>query len=177
MESGVENKKLERRELRNKRGGKYWWEERCGLSFIVARPQRSPIIVNISKSRYRASGFKKPLFQSGIVRRGRWRLKSRYFRAKSWGEEGWGTIGNSEYNNTDKAEKSWLIKWMPLNFFRKLCEENYCLLNDVTRWRSCSGMMRGCVPRIRIWPPGCDKRSGALIGTGETPRPDWPRRV
>ncbi len=28
----------------------------------------------------------------------------------------------------------------------------YSLLNDIMRWRSCSGATRGCVNRIRLWP-------------------------
>ncbi len=45
-------------------------------------------------------------------------------------------------------------------------EEKRHLLNDVTALRSCSSVARGCVPRIHIWPPRRDERSGV---------PDWRR--
>ncbi len=46
------------------------------------------------------------------------------------------------------------------------------LLNDISRWCSCSGMPRGSVNRIRIWPLRRDDRSGVLIGAGGTRRSD-----
>ncbi len=44
-------------------------------------------------------------------------------------------------------------------------------------WRSCSGVLRGCVNRIRLWPLRRDDHSGVLIGAGGTQRTDWPARV
>ncbi len=41
--------------------------------------------------------------------------------------------------------------------------ENHGLLNGVTSWRSCSGVARGCVLRIRLWPLRRSDRSGVLI--------------
>ncbi len=55
--------------------------------------------------------------------------------------------------------------------------EIYSLLNDITRWPSCSGVPRGCVNRIRPWPLRRDDNSGILIGTGGTRRSDWSARV
>ncbi len=56
-------------------------------------------------------------------------------------------------------------------------QEKYSVLNDVTRWRSCSVVTRGCVNRIRLWPLRRDNQSGVLIGAGGTQRSDWPERV
>ncbi len=53
----------------------------------------------------------------------------------------------------------------------------YSLINDITRWRSCSGMPRGCVYRIRLWTVKQDDHSGVLIGAGGTRRSDWPELV
>ncbi len=53
----------------------------------------------------------------------------------------------------------------------------YSLLNDITRWRSCSGVRRGCVNRIRLLPLRHDDHSGVLIGVGGTRRSDWPACV
>ncbi len=53
----------------------------------------------------------------------------------------------------------------------------YRLLNGVMRWWQCSGVQRGCVNRIRLWPLRCDDHSGGLIGAGGTRRSDWPARV
>ncbi len=50
-------------------------------------------------------------------------------------------------------------------------------MNDAVRWRSRSGVMRGCVIRIRLWPPRRDERSGVLIGAGGMWSSDWPERV
>ncbi len=41
----------------------------------------------------------------------------------------------------------------------------------------CSVVTRGCVNRIRIWPPRRDYHSGALIGAGGARRSDWLERV
>ncbi len=49
----------------------------------------------------------------------------------------------------------------------------YSLLNDVTGWRTCSGVSRGCVNKIRLWPLRRDDRSGVLIGAVGTRRSDW----
>ncbi len=49
----------------------------------------------------------------------------------------------------------------------------YSLLNDIERWRSCSG----CVNKIRLWSLRRDDRSGVLIGAGGTRRSDWLARV
>ncbi len=53
----------------------------------------------------------------------------------------------------------------------------YSLLNDIKRWRSCSGVPRGCLNRIRLWPLRRDYHSGVLIGAGGERRSDWPARV
>ncbi len=53
----------------------------------------------------------------------------------------------------------------------------YSLLNDISRWRSCSGVPRGCVNRIRIWPLRRDDRSVILIRAGGTRRSVGPARV
>ncbi len=53
----------------------------------------------------------------------------------------------------------------------------YSLLNYITGWRSCSGVPRGCVNRIRLLALRRDDHSGVLIGTGGTRRSDWPARV
>ncbi len=53
----------------------------------------------------------------------------------------------------------------------------YSLLNDITRWRSCSGVLSGRVNRIRLWPLRCDEHSGVLIGAGGKRRSDWPAHV
>ncbi len=53
----------------------------------------------------------------------------------------------------------------------------YSLLNDITRWRPYSGVLRGSVNRIRIWPLRRDDHSGVLIGAGGPERSDWPARV
>ncbi len=53
----------------------------------------------------------------------------------------------------------------------------YSLLNDITRWRPCSGVPRGCVNRIRLWPLRRDDQSGVLIGAGGELRSDWPAHV
>ncbi len=55
--------------------------------------------------------------------------------------------------------------------------KKYRPLNDVKRWRSCLGVPRGCVNRIRLWPPRRDDHSGVLIGAGGTRRSDWGARV
>ncbi len=49
-------------------------------------------------------------------------------------------------------------------------------MNDITSWRSCLGVSRGCVNRIRLWPLRRDDHSGVLIGAGGRRRPDWPAR-
>ncbi len=53
----------------------------------------------------------------------------------------------------------------------------YSLLNYITRWRSCSGVERGCVNSICLWPLRRDDHSGALIGAGGTRLSDWPARA
>ncbi len=53
----------------------------------------------------------------------------------------------------------------------------YSLLNDIPRWRSCSGVARGCVNKIRLWPLRRDDHSGVLIGADGTRRSDRPARV
>ncbi len=53
----------------------------------------------------------------------------------------------------------------------------YSLKNDVKRWRSCSGVPRGCVHRIHLWPLRRDDHSGVLIGASGTRRSDWPARA
>ncbi len=59
----------------------------------------------------------------------------------------------------------------------KMYREKYSLLNDITRWCSCSVVSRGCVNRIRLWPLRRDDHPGVLIGAGGTRRSDWPPRV
>ncbi len=51
------------------------------------------------------------------------------------------------------------------------------LLNDIKRWRSCSGVPRSCVYRICLWPLRRDVRSDDLIGAGRAQRSDWPTSV
>ncbi len=53
----------------------------------------------------------------------------------------------------------------------------YSLLNDITSWRSCSVVPRGCVNGIHLWLLRRDDHSGVLIGAGGTQRSDWPARV
>ncbi len=53
----------------------------------------------------------------------------------------------------------------------------YSLLNDIKSWRSGSGVQRGCVNRIRLWPLRRDYHPGILIGAGGRRRSDWPARV
>ncbi len=53
----------------------------------------------------------------------------------------------------------------------------YSLLNGIKNWRSCSGVPRGCVNRIRLWPLSRDDHAGVLIGAAGRRRPDWPARV
>ncbi len=53
----------------------------------------------------------------------------------------------------------------------------YSLLNDINRWRSCSGVPRCYVNRIRLWSLSRDDHSGVLIGAGGTQRSDWPACV
>ncbi len=55
-------------------------------------------------------------------------------------------------------------------------KRKYSLLNDIT-WRSCSGVPRGCVNRICLWPLKRGDHSGVLIGAGGARRSDWPVRV
>ncbi len=56
-------------------------------------------------------------------------------------------------------------------------EGKYSLLNDITSGRSCSGVPRGFVNRIRIWPLRRDDHSCVLIGAGGEWRSDWPAHV
>ncbi len=56
-------------------------------------------------------------------------------------------------------------------------EGKHSLLNDIKRLRSCSGVPRGCVNRIRLWPLRLDDHSGVLISAGGTRRSDWPARM
>ncbi len=51
--------------------------------------------------------------------------------------------------------------------------EKYSLLNYITGWRSCSGVPRGCVYSIRLWPLRRDNHSGVLIDAGGERRSDW----
>ncbi len=53
----------------------------------------------------------------------------------------------------------------------------YSLKNEIPRWRPSSGVPRGCVPRIRLWPLRRDYHSGVLIGAGGRRRSDWSARV
>ncbi len=53
--------------------------------------------------------------------------------------------------------KAGLMKW-------EMYEGKYCLLSDITSCRSCSGVARGCVNRIRLWPLRRDHHLGVLIG-------------
>ncbi len=56
-------------------------------------------------------------------------------------------------------------------------ERKYSLLYYITMWRTCSGVPRGCVIIIRLWPLSRDDHSGVLIGALGTRRTDWPARV
>ncbi len=58
-----------------------------------------------------------------------------------------------------------------------MCLAKFSLLNDIQRWRSCSGVPRGCVNRNRLWPLRPDDHSGVLIDAGGRHRSDWPARV
>ncbi len=51
-----------------------------------------------------------------------------------------------------------------------------CKLVDDER-RSCSGVMRGYVPRICLWSLGGDYRSDVLISAVGTRPSDWPASV
>ncbi len=53
----------------------------------------------------------------------------------------------------------------------------YSLLNDAAKWRSCSRVTRGNVPRSRIWLPLHDERPCVLIGAGGMWRSNWQERV
>ncbi len=53
----------------------------------------------------------------------------------------------------------------------------YSLKNGIQRWRQSSGVPRGCVNRIRLWPLRRDYHSGVLIGAGGRRRSDWSARV
>ncbi len=53
----------------------------------------------------------------------------------------------------------------------------YSLKNEIQRWLSCSGVVRGCVNRIRLWPLRRDDHSGVLIGAGGRQRSDWLARA
>ncbi len=53
----------------------------------------------------------------------------------------------------------------------------YSLLNDIMRWRSCSGVPRCRVNRIRPWPLRRDDHTAVLIGAGGRQRSDWQTRV
>ncbi len=53
----------------------------------------------------------------------------------------------------------------------------YSLLNGITRSRSCSGVPRGCVNIVRLWPLRRGGHSGVLIGAGETRCSDWSARM
>ncbi len=64
-------------------------------------------------------------------------------------------------NKNGKMAKARLLRW-----------ENVLL-----GWRLCSGVTRGCVYRIRLWPLRRDDYSGVLIGAGGRRRSDWPARV
>ncbi len=48
----------------------------------------------------------------------------------------------------------------------------YSLKIEIQRWRSYSGVPRGCVKRNRLWPLRRDDHSGVLIGAGGTRRSD-----
>ncbi len=54
---------------------------------------------------------------------------------------------------------------------------NYSLKNEIQRWRSFSGVLRGCVNRICHWPLRRDDHSGVLIGADGTRRSDWQARM
>ncbi len=60
---------------------------------------------------------------------------------------------------------------------REMYDWKYSLLNEITSWRLCSVVSRGCVTRIRLWSFRRDDHSGILIGAGGTQRSDWPVRV
>ncbi len=51
-------------------------------------------------------------------------------------------------------------------------EGKYNLMNEIQRWRPGSGVPRGCVNRIRLWPLRRDDHSGVLIGAGGERRSD-----
>ncbi len=49
--------------------------------------------------------------------------------------------------------------------------------NQYNEVASYSGVPRGCVNRMRLWPLRRDDHSGVLIGAGGRRRFDWPARV
>ncbi len=53
----------------------------------------------------------------------------------------------------------------------------YSLKNEIQTWQSCSGVPRGCVNRILLWPLRRDDHSGVLIGAGGERCSDWPAHV
>ncbi len=55
--------------------------------------------------------------------------------------------------------------------------EKYRTLNDIPGWGSCSGVPRGCVNRICLWPFRHDDHSDVVIGAGGMRRSDWPARM
>ncbi len=56
-------------------------------------------------------------------------------------------------------------------------KEKYRFLNVITRWRSCSGVPRGCSNRIRLWPLRPEDHSFVLIGAGGERHFDGPAHV
>ncbi len=72
-------------------------------------------------------------------------------------------------------ESKWHDGQRQINEAGKCIRENTAL--DIERWRSCSGVPRGCVNRTRFWPHRRDDHSGVLIGTGGRQRSDWPAHM
>ncbi len=77
-----------------------------------------------------------------------------------------------------RSPQSKMARWpKQINEAGKCIRENTAFWTILNRWRLCSGMPRGCVNRIRLWPLKRNDHSGVLIGTGGTRRSDWPAGV
>ncbi len=80
---------------------------------------------------------------------------------------------NSPQPCLDLPKSKWHDGQSQINEAGKYFRENAAFWT----WHSCSGVPRGCVNRIRLWPLRRDDHSGVLIGAGGERRPDWPAHV
>ncbi len=70
-----------------------------------------------------------------------------------------------------RSPQIWMAWWPKTDEWgRKMYQGKYSLKNEIQRWRSCSGVPRGCVYRIRLWLLKRDDHSGVLVGAGGTRR-------